>query len=58
MPTLRITIDIFSGRPNPVIELSGRPAREALALLKAARKADKRESDLPPVPTLGYRGLI
>jgi hypothetical protein len=58
MPTLRITIDIFSGRPNPVIELSGKPAREVLALLKAARTADKRKSDLPPVPTLGYRGLL
>ena len=56
MATLRITIDIFSGRPNPVIDLSGRQAREALALLKSAGR--ERERDLPPVPTLGYRGLL
>jgi len=56
MATIRITIDIFSGRPNPVIELSGAQARTVLALVKSAR--DERERRLPPVPTLGYRGLI
>lgn len=56
MATLRITIDIFSGRPNPVIELTGRQARAALALLRSAGR--ERQSDFPPVPTLGYRGLL
>lgn len=58
MAKLRITIDIFSGRPNPVLELSGRQAREALALLKPAGRPGKGEPGLPPVPTLGYRGMV
>jgi hypothetical protein len=56
MSAVRITIDIFSGRPNPVLEASGSQAREVLALLKSART--ERQPDLPPVPTLGYRGLL
>ena len=56
--TLRITIDIFSGRENPVIELTGREAQEAINRLQPARKIKKGEMGLPPVPTLGYRGLI
>jgi hypothetical protein len=55
---LRITIDIFSGRPNPVIELSGKEAREAMDRLRPARKLKMEETGLPPAPTLGYRGLI
>ena len=55
---LRITIDIFSGRPNPVIELSGKEAREAVDRLRPARKLKTGETGLPPAPTLGYRGLI
>ena len=54
MATLRITIDIFSGRPNPVIELSGSQARQVLARLRSA----KREREGPPIPILGYRGLL
>jgi hypothetical protein len=55
---LRITIDVFSGRPNPVLVLEGKEAAEALARLRPARKLDKEE--LKPIPdwTLGYRGLI
>jgi len=56
MATLRITIDIFSGRPNPVIELSGKQARQALALVRSAKRG--RERGPPSVPTLGYRGLL
>lgn len=56
--TLRITIDIFSGRPNPVIELSGDEAKEALSRLQPSRELEKGEPLLPAEPTLGYRGLI
>jgi hypothetical protein len=56
MATLRITIDIFSGRPNPVIDLSGTRGRQALALVRAARRG--RERSPAAVPTLGYRGLL
>jgi len=55
MATLRITIDLFSGRPNPLLTLSGKQARTALALLKSA---GKREVKPLPTSTLGYRGLI
>jgi hypothetical protein len=55
MPTLSITIDIFSGRPNPVIHLTGNQARQARALLRAA---GRRDAPRLPIPPLGYRGLI
>lgn len=56
--TLRITIDIFSGRPNPVIELRGKEVKGALSRLQPGRRIEKGEPGLPPEPTLGYRGLI
>jgi hypothetical protein len=55
---LRITIDIFSGRENPVLELSGSKAREALSRLQPVRKLKRGEKGLPSQPTLGYRGMI
>ena len=58
MSKLRITVDMFSGRPNPVIELSAKESREALAMLASRRPIEKGEPGLPPEPTLGYRGLI
>jgi len=36
--TLRITIDIFSGRPNPTVELDGKKARDFLQRAKPARR--------------------
>ena len=56
--TLKITIDIFSGRENPVIELTGNEAKEALERLKPAGKLAKDAAGLPPVSTLGYRGMV
>lgn len=58
MPKLRIEIDIFSGRPNPVIELTGKESRDVLAQMARLRPLEKGEPTLPPGPTLGYRGLI
>jgi hypothetical protein len=55
---LRIAIDIFSGRENPVVELSGREADEALERLQPVRKLETGERKLPAQPTLGYRGLV
>jgi hypothetical protein len=54
---LRITIDIFSGRPNPVIEVNGAQAREFLERVTPAKKLKRGEM---PVPDwrLGYRGLL
>ena len=58
MPRLRIEIDIFSGRPNPVVELTERQSRDMLRILAETRRLEAGEPGLPPVPTLGYRGLI
>ena len=55
---LRITIDIFSGRPNPVLELSGKDASAALQRLRPARRLGKAEAAPPFESILGYRGLI
>ena len=52
----RITIDIFSGRRNPVIEVKGREADRIYQHLRPAG----RVSRMLPIPesALGYRGLI
>ena len=55
---VRIEIDIFSGRPNPVVELKGNEARQALERLQPVRRLERGEPGLPQLPTLGYRGLI
>lgn len=38
--------------------LTGREAQESIERLQPTRKIEKGEMGLPPVPTLGYRGLI
>jgi hypothetical protein len=55
--SLRITIDIFSGRPNPVIDITGREARKILERVKPLERL--RPDDMgAPEHVLGYRGLI
>ena len=55
---LRITINIFSGRPDPVLELSGREAKDALDRLRPVRPLSKSEALIPLESRLGYRGLL
>jgi hypothetical protein len=55
---VRITVDVFSGRENPTIELTGRQAQQVLESLRPDRQTLRREVGVPPVPTLGYRGLL
>jgi hypothetical protein len=55
--SLRITIDIFSGRPNPVFEVSGNRAREILERVRPTRRLSKGEMPSPDF-RLGYRGLV
>jgi hypothetical protein len=55
---LRITVDVFSGRPNPVIKLDDQAAAEVLERLRPAGRLQKREAVAPPESILGYRGLI
>lgn len=54
---LRITIDIFSGRPNPVVELDGKRAGAMLERIQPLQRLPKRLS-LAPEFRLGYRGLV
>lgn len=53
---IRITIDIFSGRPNPVLELKGSEERTALDLLKSEGRLKTTER-IEDIPVLGYRGM-
>ncbi|MET0649885.1 MAG: hypothetical protein ABW208_25020 [Pyrinomonadaceae bacterium] len=55
---VRITVDIFSGRPNPSVELSGKEAQEALARLTPAETLTADAAEKTATPILGYRGLI
>ncbi len=55
---MRITIDIFSGRPNPVLILEGAEEKEALDRLRPEAELRGREVRPLPASTLGYRGLI
>jgi len=55
---VRITIDMFSGRPNPVVELAGKDAQDVLARLKPAEPLVQDQAEKAATPILGYRGLI
>ena len=55
--SLRISINIFSGRPDPILELSGKEASEALERLRPVRPLTRSEAAIPFESTLGYRGL-
>jgi hypothetical protein len=60
--TLQIIVDVFSGRQNPMVELDGREAQDALKRLAPAPAEAARASALEgvkePGSVLGYRGLI
>jgi hypothetical protein len=58
---LRLTIDVFSGRPNPTVVVSGLEERELLDRLAPVERARARGMASPPAlppATLGYRGII
>jgi hypothetical protein len=56
---LKVTIDVFSGRHNPTLELSGRDATKMLNALDL-KSSFKKISDttIPEPENLGYRGII
>jgi hypothetical protein len=56
--TLKITVDVFSGKENPYVELGADVSREILDRLKPSRKLIKEELKRPPESSLGYRGLV
>lgn len=55
---VRITIDIFSGRPNPVVELDGKEAKDILERLQPTSQLSGDEAEKAATPILGYRGLV
>lgn len=55
--SLRVEIDLFSGRPNPVVELEDKEAAELLERLGPGRRLEEDEGG-PPPSSLGYRGVI
>jgi hypothetical protein len=54
---LRITFDVFSGRPNPTVVVDGLEERELLERLRPARAKRAQARELPQ-SVLGYRGLL
>ena len=55
---ITVTIDIFSGRENPVIELAGKDAQAVLDRLKPGDSLVHDQAEKAGTPILGYRGLI
>jgi hypothetical protein len=53
-----VTIDVFSGRPNPSVVVDGPEERELLERLRPAREARRSEAAPFDESALGYRGII
>jgi hypothetical protein len=56
---LRLTLDVFSGRPNPTVVIAGVEEEELLNRIRSSPAA-RRAARAPAVPLsfLGYRGVI
>ena len=54
--TVRVTLDVFSGRPNPTVELDGEEADDLLDRLRPEGRLQVDDIATPPV--LGYRGIV
>ena len=55
---LRITLDAYSGRPNPTVTIAGDDADELLERLQPAKRQSPRQMPEVPQSILGYRGLL
>ncbi len=56
---VKMTLDIFSGRPNPTIEVSGAEAKKILKQLEVQSAFRKNTKATAPEPVnLGFRGII
>lgn len=55
---LQVTIDVFSGRPNPVVTLDDDAARQLAERIKPADALHPDEAAHPPSSILGYRGIV
>jgi hypothetical protein len=52
---MHVTVDIFSGRPNPEFDLDPDEAERVLQLVTSLAAAPGRSAQPPP---LGYRGFV
>src|SRR5262245_45009220 len=56
---VKVTIDIFSGRPNPVLEMDSREAKKIIDSIPVKSGFKKTTDKHAPEPTnLGFRGII
>lgn len=55
--SIKLTLDVFSGRPNPEIEVDKDRAEELLDALTPDRLLREEEGEMPQ-PILGYRGIV
>lgn len=55
---LKVTLDIFSGRPNPELVVSGPEAKKVLDSISPQGKMQKMTKNIQPPSTLGYRGIV
>lgn len=56
--SIRITLDLFSGQPNPQVVVDGDQANEILRRLRPESQLTRSEQLPAPESVLGYRGLI
>ncbi len=54
----RITLDVFSGRKNPEVVVTGEQEKELLSRMRPGRQLARREVLPAPLSVLGYRGLL
>lgn len=55
---ITLTMDVFSGRPNPTVVVSGPQEDELLERLRPQEKLDEEEVAPLAEPRLGYRGVL
>ena len=55
---IRLTLDIFSGRVNPQVVLTGEQERDLLNRLRPKREVRRTELLAAPLSVLGYRGVV
>jgi hypothetical protein len=56
--SVRVTFDVFSGRPNPTVVFESEDAALLLDRLKPAMTSTGKLAELPPQSFLGYRGIV
>src|SRR6478752_1821383 len=56
--TLKLTLDAFSGRPNPSVDLTPQEAADLVARLGPVTAAPSASASLAQPVRLGYRGII